>query len=119
VIDDWLAGWRNERSFHGPALIVTAAGDPALAGLVGLTDRGSRVAELSYGIAPDRRGRGYAGRAAGLTAGWLLHDRHVGRVELLIDPANTASQRAALAAGLTPAAAGKDSDDLHFVRQRH
>jgi RimJ/RimL family protein N-acetyltransferase/ketosteroid isomerase-like protein len=121
VIGDWLAGWRNERSFHGPALVVTAAGDPELAGLVGLIDRGGQVAELSYGIAPDRRGRGYARAAARLAARWLLRERQVALVELRIDPANAASQRVALAAGFIQAetVAGEAGDDLRFVlRQR-
>lgn len=125
VVGDWLAGWRNERSFLGPALVIAVAGEQALAGLVGLTDRGGRVAELSYGVAPDRRGHGYAASGARLAARWLLHERHADLVELRIDPANTASQRTALAAGFTPAgtarspAAGETCDDLRFVLQRH
>jgi RimJ/RimL family protein N-acetyltransferase len=120
VVGDWLAGWRNGSSFNGPALIVTSASDPALAGLVGLVDCGDRVAELSYGIAPDRRGRGYATSAVRLVAQWLLQDRHADLVELSIDPANTASQRTALAAGFTREAVqpGKPPgtfDDLRFV----
>lgn len=123
LVGDWLAGWRNERSFNGPALIITSARDPALAGLVGLFDCGDQVAELSYGIAPDRRGRGYATSAARLAAQWLLHDRHADRVELRIDRANAASQRAALAAGFVPAgtvqshagAHQEAGDNLRFV----
>jgi RimJ/RimL family protein N-acetyltransferase/ketosteroid isomerase-like protein len=126
VVADWLAGWRNERSFHGPALIITPAGEPALAGLVGLGDRGGRVVELSYGVAPDRRGRGYATSAARLAAGWLLRERHADLVELGIGAANTASQRAALAAGFTPAGTvqssvattGDDDGDLRFILRR-
>jgi RimJ/RimL family protein N-acetyltransferase len=120
VVGDWLAGWRNERSFNGPALIVTSASDPALAGLVGLVDCGGRVAELSYGIAPDRRGRGYASSAARLVAQWQLQERHADLVELRIDPENAASQRTALAAGFTreavqPGAPPGTYDDLRFV----
>jgi RimJ/RimL family protein N-acetyltransferase len=127
VIDDWLAGWRGGRSFHGPALVITPAGDLALAGLVEMADRGGRVAELSYGIAPDRRDRGYAARAARLVAGWLLQHRQADLVELRIDPANVASQRAALAAGFTREAAIRQataparpaSEDLRFVVRGH
>jgi RimJ/RimL family protein N-acetyltransferase len=126
VVADWLAGWRNDRSFHGPALIITAAGESVLAGLVGLRDRGDRVVELSYGVAPDYRGRGYAASAARLTGRWLLQDRHADVVELRIDPAHAASQRAAIAAGFAPAGtvrshageAGKPADDLSFVLRR-
>jgi RimJ/RimL family protein N-acetyltransferase/ketosteroid isomerase-like protein len=126
VVGDWLAGWRNERSYHGPALIITAAGASALAGVVGLGDRGDRVVELSYGVAPDHRGRGYAVSAARLAGQWLLHDRHADVVELRIGPSNAASKRAAVAAGFSPAgtvgsytdAAGKVVEDLRFVLRR-
>jgi RimJ/RimL family protein N-acetyltransferase/ketosteroid isomerase-like protein len=124
VVGDWLAGWRNERSFHGPVLIIAALGEQALAGVVGLTDRGGRTAELSYGVAPERRGRGYAARAARLAAQWLLDEHHADLVELRIAPDNIPSQRTALAAGFTPtgavltAAKGITCDDLRFVRQR-
>ena len=123
LVRDWLAGWANQRSFYGPALIITAAGDPALAGLVGLYDRGRRIVELAYGVAPDRRGRGYATRAARLTARWLLHDGHASMVELRIGSANTASQRVAAAAGFILArptgspvpATRRTGHDLRFV----
>jgi RimJ/RimL family protein N-acetyltransferase/ketosteroid isomerase-like protein len=126
VVSDWLAGWRNERSFHGPALIITPAGGLALAGLIGLVDRGDRVVELSYGVAPDHRRRGYATSAARLAAEWLLHERHADVVELRIDPAHAVSQRTAVAAGFSPAgtvgsdpsAARKTSADLRFVLRR-
>ncbi len=126
VVADWLAGWRNERSYHGPALIIMTAGGSALAGLVGLGDRGDRVVELSYGVTPDHRGRGYAASAARLVAQWLLHDRQADVIELRIDPAQVASQRTAVAAGFAPAgtvrshagAAGKTFEDLRFVLRR-
>lgn len=126
VVGDWLAGWRNQDSFHGPALIVTAADDRVLAGVVGLCRRGTWVVELSYGIAPDRRRRGYATRAVRLTARWLLRERHAREVELRIAAGNTASQCVALAAGFTPAgtvrsrvpATGESYDDLRLVLVR-
>ena len=127
LIGDSLAGWQGQHSLHGPALIITAVGEPALAGRVGLGDRGDRVVEMDYGIAPDRHGRGYATRAARLAARWLLHERHASLVELRIDAGNTASQRTALAAGFTPAgtvrsrvsATGETYRDLRFVMRRH
>lgn len=126
LIGDWLAGWRNDRSFHGPVLIITAAGGPGLAGLVGLSDRGDGVVELSYGVAPDRRGHGYAASAARLAGQWLLHDRNASAVELQINPAHTVSQRTAVAAGFSPAGAAESHpdparnapDDLRFVLRR-
>jgi RimJ/RimL family protein N-acetyltransferase/ketosteroid isomerase-like protein len=126
VVSDWLAGWHNERSYHGPALIIMAAGRRALAGLVGLGDRGDRVVELSYGVAPDHRGHGYAARAARLAGQWLLHDGRADVVELRIDPAHVVSQRTAVAAGFSPAGtvgshtdpAGNAVEDLRFVLRR-
>jgi RimJ/RimL family protein N-acetyltransferase len=127
LVGDWLAGWYNRRSFHGPALIITAAGEATLAGEVGLGDRGEGVVELTYGIAPDRRGRGYATRAARLAARWLLREGRASTVELRIDAGNTASQRVAVAAGFTPAgtirshvpATGETYNDLRFIMRQH
>jgi RimJ/RimL family protein N-acetyltransferase len=126
LVSDWLAGWRTERSFHGPALIITAADELALAGLVGLGDRGDRVVELSYGVAPDHRGRAYAASAARLAGQWLLTDHHADVVELRIDPSHAVSQRTAVAAGFAPAGtvsshtgpAGEVFEDLRFVLRR-
>ena len=82
-------------------MIIVAAGEPVLGGQVGLAGRGNHVVELAYGIAPDRRGRGYATSAARLAARWLLDERHASVVGLRIGAGNTASQRAALGAGFT------------------
>jgi hypothetical protein len=35
LIADWLAGWRNEPSFNGPALAIVESGHPRLTGQVG------------------------------------------------------------------------------------
>ncbi len=72
IIDDWLAGWRNEPSYQGPALANVDPDKDDLIGQIGLGDRGEGVAELVYGIAPDHRGRGYASAATRLVADWLL-----------------------------------------------
>jgi hypothetical protein len=39
LVEDWLAGWRNEASFHGPALVIVEAGHNELIGQVGLGER--------------------------------------------------------------------------------
>lgn len=127
LVGDWLAGWRNRRSIQGPALIVTAVGEAAPVGQVGLGDRGKGVVELTYGIAPDRRGGGYATRAARLAARWLLDEGPASMVELRIDADNTASHRVAVAAGFTPAgtirshvpATGETYNDLRFIMRQH
>jgi len=125
LIRDWLAGWQNRRSFHGPALVVVEADRDRLVGLVGLADRGDGVVELTYGVAPDHRGRGHATRAARLAARWLLADGLADEVELRIDPGHAASQRVAVAAGFAPAGTvtsrvpvtGESYTDLRFVMQ--
>ena len=95
LVGDWLAGWDNRRSFHGPALIITAAGEPALASQVGLGDRRDWVVEQACGIAPDRRRRGYATAAVRL-ARWRLREGPASTVELRIgagDPDQPAGRR--------------------------
>jgi RimJ/RimL family protein N-acetyltransferase len=126
LVSDWLAAWHNQRSFHGPAFIIVAAGEPTLTGQVALADRGDQVVELAYGVAPAHRGRGYATRAVQLTARWLLEEGHAGLVELRIDQANVASQHVAATAGFTAVgtvqshvpATGETYTDLRFV-MRH
>ena len=70
----------------------------ALLGAVGLTVR-QGIGEVGYWTAPDARGRGVAGRAAQLHAGWGFAALDLPRVELLVDVDNLASQRAAEKAG--------------------
>jgi RimJ/RimL family protein N-acetyltransferase len=124
LVGDWLAGWQGQPSRHGPALVIVEAAHDRLIGQVGLGDRGDDVVELVYGVAPDRRGRGYASGAARLAARWLLEDGGAREVELRIDQHNAASRRVAAAAGFAPAgtvtahvpATGETYTDLRFVR---
>jgi RimJ/RimL family protein N-acetyltransferase/ketosteroid isomerase-like protein len=123
LIADWLGGWQHVASQHGPAFAIQRAGQAALIGQVWLADRGARVVELGYGVAPGYRDRGYAARAARLGARWLLDTGQADVVELRISQDNIASQRAAAAAGFTltgtvrthVAATGQTYDDLRFV----
>ena len=80
---------------------VLGAGDGALLGTVGLilTQRPKGVGEVGYWTAPAARGHGVAARAAGLVARWGLEVLGLGRVELLADVDNAASQRVADKAG--------------------
>src|SRR5487761_668828 len=124
LIDDWLTGWWNLPSFHGPALVIVEAGQSQMVGQVGLRARGAGpVVELVYGVAPNHRGRGYATRAVGLVASWLFREGLAGELELHLDKHNTASQRVAAKAGFTAAgtvvsqvkATGDTYEDLRFV----
>jgi RimJ/RimL family protein N-acetyltransferase len=127
LIEDWLAGWRNEASFQGPALVVVEAGHNELIGQVVLGDRGNGSVELVYGIAPHYRGRGNASSAARLVASWLLMDGFARQVELRIDKDQVASQRVAIKAGFTLAgtvvshvpATGATYEDLRYTLSRH
>jgi RimJ/RimL family protein N-acetyltransferase len=126
LIEDWLAGWRNDASFHGPALAVVEAGHTDLLGQVGLGDRGDGIVELVYGIAPDYRGRGYASSAARLVASWLLAEGIARQVEVRIDKDRVASQRVAATAGFTLAGTvvshvpetGARYEDLRYTLSR-
>ncbi len=52
LVGDWLAGWRNQRSFHGPALVIAAAGEPALTGQIGFSDTVTGSSSSSTGSPP-------------------------------------------------------------------
>jgi RimJ/RimL family protein N-acetyltransferase/ketosteroid isomerase-like protein len=123
LVDDWLSGWQNRRSFHAPALVIVDAEHSQLVGCVGLGSRDDRIVELTYGIAPWHRNRGYATRAARLAALWLLDEDLARTVELIIGKDHKESQRVATAAGFVQtgsvrshvAATGETFQDVRYV----
>jgi RimJ/RimL family protein N-acetyltransferase len=91
-------------------------------GLVGtididLANAGQGRAELGYWVGADHRGRGVARRAIRAAANYALAELGIARVELLIEPHNPASCRAAEAAGFTHE--GLLRSFLEFEDRRH
>ena len=123
LVDDWLAGWRNETSFQGPALAIVEPDKDDLIGQIGLGDRGEGIVELVYGVAPDHRGRGHASAATRLVADWLLSEGLARQVELRVDKELMVSQRVAVKAGFAAAGTvlshvprtGETYEDLRYI----
>jgi RimJ/RimL family protein N-acetyltransferase len=92
------AGWAEGTEAN---FAVTDAVTGALLGDCGLKlhQRHLGCGEVGYWTAPWARAGGVASRAAALVAAWGLEDLGLHRVELLADPDNVASVRAALRAG--------------------
>ena len=115
---DWLTGTaapitivERARGRFAGSLRLRLSGPPGVGG-------------VGYVVHPAFRGRGYTTRALRLLAGWALGDGGFARLELGAKIDNTASQRAALAAGFTAegvmrarlrAADGSYVDEMRFA----
>jgi RimJ/RimL family protein N-acetyltransferase len=99
-IDTYVDAWRDGTR-AGFAILEEET--DAFLGMVALVqlDLALREGELGYIVAPAARGRGVAGRAIGLLAGWAFRDLRLSRVEAWIDVANERSKRVAERAGFT------------------
>ena len=86
---------------EGVRLVVSDAQTDELLGTIGLLREAAedRRAELGYWVAAEHRGRGIAVRAVNLLADWAFAERGLARLELHVDPANSASIRVAEKAG--------------------
>ena len=60
-----------------------------------------KTGHIGYWTAPDARGRGVTTRALRLACRWSLEELQLGRLELITDPDNVASQRVAEKVGFT------------------
>jgi RimJ/RimL family protein N-acetyltransferase len=83
----------------GAVFAVVDAVTGRVAGSIGAHGMTDGVAHVGYWTAPDARGRGLTSDALRTLTGWLLQERGAARVELVVEPANTASVRVAEAAG--------------------
>jgi len=74
--------------------------DGAVVGAIGITiNTTSRRGIVGYWMGAPTRGRGVCTRALRLLSGWAFQELELGRLELVTDTANLASQRVAEKAG--------------------
>ena len=91
---DGLAFVRGEidpRPEHSFAIAVAGT----LVGSIGMTTNASRTVHIGYWCARESRGRGLTTRALRTLCRWAFDELGLGRLELITDPDNTASQRVA------------------------
>jgi RimJ/RimL family protein N-acetyltransferase len=99
----WLAREAEGRA-RGEALglVIVDPGDKGLLGSIGARiESADGRCELGYWTARGARGRGVATRAVRLLSGWAFEALGVGRVQILVEPDNTASRRVAERAGFS------------------
>jgi RimJ/RimL family protein N-acetyltransferase len=98
----WLErSTENWRTGEGASFAIVDAATDEVLGNLGIVrfDRTEDVAEIGYLVKREARGHGVASRALTLVARWAIDELSFGRVELLIDVRNHASQRVAEKAG--------------------
>ena len=108
VVQHWLDGWA--RNPAGKLIVETADGERI--GRVGLnfydpaewvqTSSPDAVPELTWGLAREHWGQGYATEAASAVREWAHRDLGFARIVSLIEPRNVRSQRVAERLGATP-----------------
>jgi ribosomal-protein-alanine N-acetyltransferase len=86
--------WGRADNGEGLSLAIADAGSgAALGAVVLLFRRQPDTVEIGYWLIERARGRGLAWCAVALLAPWALTDAGLARVEALVEPDNTASQR--------------------------
>ena len=88
--------WSRETIERGSySFVIVDAASAELLGAIGMGVNGlMKVGHIGYWVAAPARRRGIASSALRLLAGWAL-EQDFGRVELITDPDNVASQRVA------------------------
>lgn len=90
------------RAGSGVHLVAADARTDELLGVCGLVvDHPRRSAEVGYWVTPAARGREVARRSVRLLVGWAFAEHDLGRVQLMADLRNRASQRVAEVCGFT------------------
>jgi RimJ/RimL family protein N-acetyltransferase len=100
--EEWLAESNSQRERgEGLHLVVADADSDAFLGSIGV-HRINRVegrCDMGYFLAPWARGRGVMTRAVRLLSAWILETLPIERIEITIEPGNTASRAVAERAG--------------------
>jgi RimJ/RimL family protein N-acetyltransferase len=81
------------------AFAIAAADDDRLLGSIDLRVSPMLTGHIGYWVAREARGRGVCTHALRVLSRWALHELGLGRLELVTDPDNIASQRVAEKAG--------------------
>lgn len=97
VRDVASAAWKG----GGAVYAVVDVGTGRLAGSIGAHGIVDGVAHVGYWTSVTARRQGFTTEALQLVARWLLQEREVARVELVVEPANVGSIAVAEAAGFT------------------
>jgi RimJ/RimL family protein N-acetyltransferase len=91
---DALAFVRGETA-AGPEHSFAVTEDGIVVGAIGMTTNANRSGRIGYWCAKDARGRGVTTRALRVLSRWGLYELQLGRLDLITDPDNVASQRVA------------------------
>jgi len=100
---EWAVESKRQREAGtGLHLVVADIEDDALLGSIGIRlAPGEGRCDLGYWLAPQGRGRGAMTRAVRLLSRWTFENLPVERIEITIQPENSASRRVAERAGYT------------------
>ncbi|MFC9246568.1 GNAT family N-acetyltransferase [Streptomyces sp. NPDC057136] len=93
--------WDRAATGAGYPFVVARTRDRRPVGSIGLwlRDVSEGRASVGYWLVAPVRGQGVAGAALRTVSTWALHDLRIPRVQLLVEPWNTASVRTAVEAG--------------------